>query len=198
QELMSAAKSAAAQQDLGLERFHLLPTFAWWSASDQALHWQCALGVAASLALLAGVAPTLMLALLWMLYLSFCAIATPFFNFQWDILLLETGFLAIFYAPLQWLERPSRQARPPALAVWLLRWELFRLMFESGCVKLMSGDPSWWNLEALRVHFETQPLPTAIGWHAHQLPAGVLALAQILLFAIELGAPALIFCGRRF
>ena len=197
-ELMSAVKVAAAQNHLGLERFHLFPTLAWWGDGDGALRWQCALGVGGSLALLAGVAPPLMLALLWALYLSFCTIGSPFFNFQWDILLLETGFLAIFYAPLQWLERPSLQARPPALAVWLLRWELFRLMFESGCVKLMSGDPSWWNLEALRVHFETQPLPTAIGWHAHQLPAGVLALAQILLFAIELGAPALIFCGRRF
>ena len=54
--------------------------------------------------------------------------------------------------------------------VWLLRWLLFRLMFESGCVKLLSSDPSWWNLTALRVHYETQPLPTWIGWHAHQLP----------------------------
>jgi hypothetical protein len=147
--------------------------------------------------LLAGVAPALMLALLWALYLSFCTIASPFFNFQWDSLLLETGFLAIFYAPLQWLERPSRQAPPPALVVWLLRWELFRLMFESGCVKLMSGDPSWWNLTALRVHYETQPLPTWIGWHAHQLPAGAQAVSQFLMLAIELAAPALIFCGRR-
>ncbi|MGA2174553.1 MAG: lipase maturation factor family protein [Verrucomicrobiota bacterium] len=196
-ELMSAVNLAAAQNHLGLDRFHLVPTFAWWSASDRALNWQCALGVAGSLALLAGVAPALMLALLWALYLSFCTIASPFFNFQWDSLLLETGFLAIFYAPLQWLERPSRQAPPPALVVWLLRWELFRLMFESGCVKLMSGDPSWWNLTALRVHYETQPLPTWIGWHAHQLPAGAQAVSQFLMLAIELAAPALIFCGRR-
>jgi predicted DCC family thiol-disulfide oxidoreductase YuxK/uncharacterized membrane protein YphA (DoxX/SURF4 family) len=197
QDLMSAAKAAAAQNHLGLERFHLFPTFAWWGVSDRGLQWQCGVGVAASLALLAGLAPALMLALLWMLYLSFCTIGSPFFNFQWDILLLETGFLAIFYAPLQWLERPSRQAPPPALLVWLLRWLLFRLMFESGCVKLMSDDNSWWNLTALRVHYETQPLPTWIGWYAHQLPARAQAVCQFLMFAIELAAPALIFCGRR-
>ena len=197
QELMSAVKVVAAENHLGWARFHALPTLAWWSASDQALHWQCALGIAASLALLAGVAPTLMLVLLWALYLSFCTMGSPFLNFQWDILLLETGFLAIFYAPLQWLERPSRQAPPSALVLWLLRWLLFRLMFESGCVKLMSGDPSWWNLTALRVHFETQPLPTWIGWYAHQLPAGVQAACQLLMFVIELLAPPLIFCGRR-
>jgi lipase maturation factor 1 len=196
-DFMSSVSAAVAESHIGLDRFHLVPTFAWWGDSDSALWWQCGLGVAASLALLAGFAPPVMLALLWALYLSFCAIASPFFNFQWDILLLETGFLAIFYAPLQWLERPSRQADPPVLVVWLLRWELFRLMFESGCVKLMSGDITWWNLTALRVHFETQPLPTWIGWHTHQLPANALAVAQFLTLAVELTAPALIFCGRR-
>jgi predicted DCC family thiol-disulfide oxidoreductase YuxK/uncharacterized membrane protein YphA (DoxX/SURF4 family) len=196
-DFMAAARIAATENHLGLERFHLLPTFAWWGASDQALRWQCGLGIAASLALLAGIAPTLMLILLWALYLSFCSIGMPFFNFQWDMLLLETGFLAIFYAPWQWLERPSRQAPPSALVLWLLRWLLFRLMLESGCVKLMSGDPSWWNLTALRVHYETQPLPTWLGWYAHQLPAGAHAACQFLMFTIELLAPPLIFCGRR-
>ena len=76
--------------------------------------------------------------------------------------------------------------RPRPLALWLLRWLIFRLMLESGCVKLMSGDISWWNLTALRVHYETQPLPTWIGWYAHQLPAGVQAACTFLLLFIEL------------
>ena len=37
---------------------------------------------------------------------------------------------------------------------------MFRFMFMSGVVKLLSGDPSWWNLSALSYHFLTQPLPT--------------------------------------
>jgi predicted DCC family thiol-disulfide oxidoreductase YuxK/uncharacterized membrane protein YphA (DoxX/SURF4 family) len=196
-ELMAVEKAESAQAHAGLERFHLLPTFAWWSASDRALHWQCGLGVACGLALLAGLAPALMSFLLWALYLSLCTISSPFLNFQWDVLLLETGFLAVFFAPLQWRERPSRQAPPPALAIWLLRWLLFRLMFESGCVKLLSGDPSWWNLTALRVHYETQPLPTWIGWHAHQLPPGFQSSSVFVMFLIELIVPAFIFSGRR-
>jgi predicted DCC family thiol-disulfide oxidoreductase YuxK/uncharacterized membrane protein YphA (DoxX/SURF4 family) len=196
---MAAARTELARaRAADLEHFHLLPTLAWRSASDRALHWQCGLGVACGLALLAGVAPTLMLLLLWALYLSLCTISSPFLNFQWDNLLLETGFLAVFFAPLQWRERPSRQAPPPALVVWLLRWLLFRLMFESGCVKLLSGDPSWWNLAALRVHYETQPLPTWIGWHAHQLPPGFQSCSVLVMFLIELVAPAFIFSGRRF
>jgi predicted DCC family thiol-disulfide oxidoreductase YuxK/uncharacterized membrane protein YphA (DoxX/SURF4 family) len=196
--LMSEARTAFAQQHLGLERFHVLPTFAWWSASDRALNVQCLLGVACSLALLFGIAPAPMLFLLWAVYLSLCSITAPFLDFQWENLLLETGFLAIFLAPLQLFERPSRQPPPPALILWLLRWLMFRLMFESGCVKLLSGDLSWWNLTALRVHYETQPLPTWIGWYAHQLPARAQAVSQFLLLVIELVAPAFIFCGRRF
>jgi predicted DCC family thiol-disulfide oxidoreductase YuxK len=198
QGLMSDVRAVVAQHQIGLERYHAMPTFAWLSASDSALNWQCRLGVACSVALLLGIAPAPMLFLLWALYLSLCSITGPFLDFQWDNLLLETGFLAIFFAPLQLFERPSRQPPPPALVLWLLRWLMFRLMFESGCVKLLSGDLSWWNLSALRVHYETQPLPTWIGWYAHQLPARAQAVSQGLMFSIELIVPAFIFCGRRF
>jgi lipase maturation factor 1 len=196
--LMAQAKEAAAQHHIGFQRFHAIPTFAWWSDSDSALNWQCGLGLGCSVALLIGIAPAPMLFLLWAIYLSLCSITTPFLDFQWDNLLLETGFLAIFVAPLQLFERPSRQPPPPALIIWLLRWLVFRLMFESGCVKLMSGDILWWDFSALRVHYETQPLPTWIGWYAHQLPPRAQAISQTLMFVIELVVPAFIFCGRRF
>jgi predicted DCC family thiol-disulfide oxidoreductase YuxK/uncharacterized membrane protein YphA (DoxX/SURF4 family) len=195
--LMTAVKGELAKEHVGIARYHAMPTFAWLSDSDRALNVQCELGVACSIALLLGIAPAPMLFLLWALYLSLCSVTSPFLDFQWDFLLLETGFLAIFFAPLQLLERPSRQRPPPALVLWLLRWLIFRLMFESGCVKLMSGDATWWNFTALRVHFQTQPLPTWIGWYAHQLPGRVLAVAQFLMFGIELVVPAFIFCGRR-
>ena len=194
---MPMLKAEAEQLHVGRDLYHLVPTFAWLGASDQALHGLCGLGLGCALALLAGIAPAAMLFLLWALYLSLCSVSAPFLNFQWDILLLETGFLAIFFAPLQWWERPSRQSRPPALMLWLLRWLLFRLMFESGCVKLMSGDFSWWNLSALRVHYETQPLPTWLGWYAHQWPASAQTFCTVVMFAIELVAPVFIFSGRR-
>ena len=103
-------------------------------------NWQCGAGVGLSLLLLFGIAPAPVLFLLWCLYLSLSTVCGPFLDFQWDMLLLETGFLAIFFAPLQWVERPSRQAAPSSVVLWLLRWLMFRLMLESGCVKLMSGD----------------------------------------------------------
>jgi predicted DCC family thiol-disulfide oxidoreductase YuxK/uncharacterized membrane protein YphA (DoxX/SURF4 family) len=197
QNLMENLKRAAASQHIGAARFHIVPTLAWWGASDRALHWQCGAGIVLSILLLAGIAPAPALFLLWAVYLSLSTIASPFLNFQWDTLLLETGLLAIFFAPWQLWERPLRQPEPSRLARWLLRWLLFRLMFQSGWVKLASGDVVWRHLTALRVHYETQPLPTWIGWYAHQLPAGVQSVCCLLMFVIELGVPFLIFCGRK-
>jgi hypothetical protein len=143
------------------------------------------------------VAPVVDLILLWAIYLSLSTVCREFLGFQWDILLLEAGFLAIFFAPRQWLPRFSRETPPPLTVLWLFRWLLFRLMFMSGAVKLLSADSMWWNLTALTVHYETQPLPTWIGWYAHQLPVWCQKTSCGIMFVIELAVPLLILCGRR-
>src|SRR5262249_49015858 len=81
--------------------------------------------------------------------------------------------------------------------IWLLRWLLFRLIFMSGVVKLLSGDPNWWNLSALSYHFLTQPLPTPLAWYAARLPPSVLKFATGSMLFIELVLPFLIFSPRR-
>jgi predicted DCC family thiol-disulfide oxidoreductase YuxK len=194
---MSAVRQQCDQHGLGLERFHLLPTLCWFNASDAFLHLQCAAGVALSVLLLAGLAPAPCLALLWLLWLSLVVVGRDFLGFQWDCLLLETGFLAIFLAPLQWLPRPRREAPPSRLFVWLLRLLLFKLMCSSGCVKLLSGDPNWRNLTALTFHYQTQPLPPWTAWYANQLPWWFQKSSCAATLAIEIGAPFLIFAPRR-
>jgi hypothetical protein len=174
---------------------HLFPTLLWFNASDSFLHLLTGAGTALAVLLVIGIAPAPVLAGLWALYLSLSLGGQVFFSFQWDTLLLETGFLAIWLAPLTISPRAERRAPARRPAVWLLGWLLFRLMFESGVVKLTSGDATWANLSALRYHFETQPLPTWIGWYVHQLPATELWLAAAALFAIELLVPFLVFAG---
>jgi len=49
-----------------------------------------------SLSLLIGFQPRLSLIALFILYLSLAHAGQIFLNFQWDYLLLESGFLAIF------------------------------------------------------------------------------------------------------
>src|SRR5207244_5531949 len=136
-----------------------IPTFCWLNSSDGFLLFLAWGGSALSGLLIIGFAPMPVLVLLWTLYLSLFTVCRIFLGYQWDVLLLETGFLAIFLAPLEVAPHfPSRTA-PPPLVVWLLWWLLFRLMFSSGIAKLRSGDATWRRLTALRYHYETQPLP---------------------------------------
>lgn len=194
---MANVRTYAQQQRLGISRYFLEPTLCWISASDRFLRGLCVAGIITSMLLLAGVATPICLAGLWLLYLSLTSVCGVFLQFQWDNLLLETGFLAMFLGPFNLWSRPSRERNPPLITVWLLRWLLFRLMFQSGCVKLLSGDPLWRDLTALSVHYETQPLPTWIGWYSHQLPMWLQKSSCALMFFIELAVPFLIFAPRR-
>jgi hypothetical protein len=156
----------------------------------------CAIGAALSLSLMAGLAGAVVLPLLWLLYLSLSTVCGEFLSFQWDALLLEAGLLAIVLAPWTLIHRPY-DAEPGAVSRWLIWWLLFRLMFASGVVKLTSGDPTWRGLTALAVHFETQPIPTPIGWYAHHLPAWFQQWSAAVVLAVELFVPWLIFATRR-
>jgi predicted DCC family thiol-disulfide oxidoreductase YuxK len=196
-QFMSAVKQQCDTQGIGWERFHLLPTLCWFDSSDRFLNFQCAAGIAFAILLIVGVAPAPCLALLWLFYLSLATVGRDFLGFQWDNLLLEAGFLAIFFAPLQWLPKFSSETPPSRIVLWLLRLLLFKLIFSSGCVKLLSGDPNWRNLTALTFHYQTQPLPTWIGWYAQQLPLWFQKFSCAVMFTIELGTPFLIFAPRR-
>ena len=101
------------------------------------------------------------LALAWLCYLSLVTVGQDFLSFQWDILLLEAGFLAIFLAPWRLFEPPWRSGTSivSTTMIWLERWLLFRLIFLSGAVKLLSGDPTWRNFTALEYHYWTRLCP---------------------------------------
>ena len=162
-----------------------MPMVFWWNAGDVAIQAVCWSGAGLALLLTFNLLPRMSLLLLHVLYLSLLYAGQTFMTYQWDVYLLETGFLALVLT----------LATVPG--IWLLRWLLFRFMFMSGVVKLLSGDPSWRNLSALSYHFLTQPLPTPLAWYASQLPASLLRLATGCMFAIELVLPFLIFCPRR-
>jgi hypothetical protein len=183
---------------VGIERYWIAPTVFWLGDGDLALSGVCVGGAALAGLLLVGAAPVPVLALLWALYLSLAVVGQVFLGYQWDALLLETGLLAVFLAPGGLRPRLVREGSPPLLAIWLFRWLLFRLMFGSGLVKLLSGDETWRSLTALRYHYWTQPLPTWVGWYAAHLPAGVHTASVGMMFAVELLAPFLLFAPRRF
>lgn len=164
------------------------PSIFWWASSDAALRGACWAGAALAMAAALVKAHTgwqrLAFGLMFVLYLSLVTAGQIFMGYQWDFLLLEAGFLAIFLTP----------AWP---RVWLFHWLLFRLMFESGLVKMQSHDATWSGLTALTFHYETQPLPTPLAWYAAQLPLWFQKLSAGFVFAVELVLPLLIFGPRR-
>ena len=186
---------SAAQQLGGVDLLRL-PTLCWISAADGFLHALCAAGAVLSVLLVAGIAPLAVLFLLWTVYLSLVVVGQAFFSFQWDILLLEVTFFALFLAPLRLLPGLRRESPPSRLGIWLQWGLLFKLMFLSGITKLLSGDDTWVDLTALPEHYESQPLPSWPGWYAYHLPGWFHEFSVVNLFVLELAVPFLLFCPR--
>src|SRR5690606_15156375 len=175
----------ALQQQLGAAAWYLAPAIFWLGDNDAAILGVCITGCIFALLLVFNVFSRAVLPCLFFLYLSLTIAGQAFMSFQWDALLLEAGFLAIF------LPSQSRAV------IWLYRFLLFRYIFLSGVVKILSGDPAWDSLTALYYHFETQPLPTRLAWYAHHLPHPLLQAGAAATFIVELLLPFLIFCPRR-
>ena len=175
----------AVRSQLGAGGYWRFPMVFWMGQSDFAIQAACWAGTALSLLLIFNVLPRLSLFFLYALYLSLFYAGQEFMGFQWDLLLLEAGFLTLLL---------SLATKP---GIWLLRWLLFRFMFLSGAVKLLSGDRTWANLSALSYYFQTEPLPTPLAWYAHHLPHEVLTALTAATLVIELALPFLIFFPRR-
>ena len=180
--------ASVARTDATL-RFIAVPSLLWFGNDDITLIGLCFAGVIfACMLLLTGFArgkfERLILVVLFVLYLSFAAAGQEFLSFQWDSLLVEAGFLAIFL---------GRNRIVP----WLFRWLVFRLYFLSGAVKLLSADPTWRNLSALSFHWHTQPLPTPLAWYVDKLPPAIQHFLTGAALGIEVVIPFLIFFPRR-
>lgn len=169
----------------GARSYWMLPGVFWLAHGDVFLRGVCIAGGAISVVLLFGYLERVSLVLLYILYLSLCTAGQDFMSFQWDMLLLETGFLAIFLGSSK-------------VVVLLFRWLLFRLTFLSGAVKLLSHDTTWSSLRAVSFHYMTQPLPTPLAWYMNQLPLWFQRVSAGVVFFIELAVPFLIFTPRRW
>ncbi len=176
--------------EFGGQSYFTYPTFSWFNSADWLVHLQCFIGIIFSLHLVLLKWPKVSLLISWLIYLSLVVIGQVFYNFQWDALLLETTLSAILIC-----FGYSTKDRVPNFGLWLMWLLLFKLMFLSGLVKLMSGDESWWNGTALSYHYFSQPLPNAISYYFHHLPTWVHKLCCWIMFFIELIVPFFIIIG---
>jgi hypothetical protein len=182
----------------GLQRFWFAPTLLWFGAGNHALMLITWVGLIASMAVVLNFWTRVTLTICLVCFLSFVAAAQDFSSFQSDGMLLEAGFISLFFAspglrPGLGVEHP-----PSRFSLFLLQWEWFRIYFESGIVKLTSGDYSWRHLTAMDDYYQNGPLPTWIGWYVQQLPHWFHAATAFMTLAAELGLVWMLFLPRRF
>lgn len=197
---LEAVESHFAAAGTPAQAWVQVPSLLWFGASDTMLHFWLAVGTLASLLLAAGLMPAAAAFVAWLCYLSFVSAVPVFLNFQWDALLLEAGLLTVLYVPWRKSLRAGNSApnRWGRLLVW---WLLFRLMFESGVVKLhgfdADGRNAWLDGSAIAYHYFTQPIPVWTSWWMAQLPGWFHAACLAFVFAVELVVPFFIAGPRR-
>jgi hypothetical protein len=176
--------------------FFAAPSLFWFLPPSDGVLLGCGwLGLSLSLALLAGVTNAAVMFLLWLLYRSFVSVGQIWYGYGWELLLLETGFLAIFACPLRsfW---PLRSSATPLPVIWLMRWLACRIMLGAGLIKLR-GDSCWRDLTCLDFHFETQPLPNPLSPFFHALPHAAHAGGVLFNHLCELLLPLFVFAPRK-
>jgi lipase maturation factor 1 len=182
---------------LGADAYWRLPSIYWLWPTQQFLHMICALGCAASLALIFNLRSSRVSCILvWSLYLSLIHPGQAFYRFQWDLLLVETGFLAIFLSPGVFQHRREPHFTPSPFALFLARLLLFRLIFSSGIGKWLRGGSTWQDGHALNYHFWTQPLPNEIAYQLHQMPESLLHFSTYATLILQIIVPFLFFGPR--
>ncbi len=181
-----------------IERTWYAPTVLWLSASDAALTLVVGAGLVASLLLILNVWPRLTIATCELLFLSCIAALQDFSSYQSDGMLLEAGFLSLFFAPRGFRPGLGATDPPSRFSLFMLQWEWFRIYFESGLVKLLSGDPHWRDLTAMDDYYQNGPLPSWMGWYVQQLPHWYHAGTVIITLMVELVLVWALFLPRRF
>jgi hypothetical protein len=189
---------AVAQSFGHFARFWFAPTLVWLSSSSPMLIGLCWAGMAASLLLVLNVWPRGMLTICFVCFLSFVSAAGDFSSYQSDGMLLEAGFISLFFAPPGFRPRFGEARSPSRASLFLLQWEWFRIYFESGVVKLASGDPQWRNFTAMDEYYQNGPLPTWIGWYVHHFPHWFHAATVYGTLVLELGLVWMLCLPRRW
>ena len=181
----------------GWARYWYAPTVLWLGSGDHALIALSWTGLVASLALFVNFWPRGMLAVCFVCFLSFVTAAQDFSGYQSDGMLLCAGFLCLFLAPAGWRPRWGQHEPPARAPLFLLRLLWFTIYFESGIAKFFGGDPSWRDLSAMNEYYQNGPLPTWIGWYAHQLPRWFHITTAGATLCLELLVPWMLWLPRR-
>jgi len=179
------------------KKFWFAPTLFWFSSSQHALMIVTWVGVVASILAFLNLWPRFSFFVCWLCFLSFVTAAGDFSNYQSDGMLLEAGFIALFFAPRGLLPGLGAKSPPSRASLFLLQWEWFRIYFESGMVKVLSGDRQWRTLTAMDHYYQNGPLPTWVGWYVEHFPHWFHVASAAGTLVLELVLVCMLFFPRR-
>jgi hypothetical protein len=188
---------AAVRNGMPSLRFWFAPTLFWLSCGSHMMMAVVGLGLIASIAAFLNAWPQLSFLVCFVCFLSFVTAADAFSSYQSDGMLLEAGFLALFFLPRGLWPGWGASSPPSHASLFLLLWEWFRIYFESGIVKLLSGDVEWRNFTAMDEYYQNGPLPTWIGWYVEHLPHWFHAATAAATLGMELAVVWMLFFPRR-
>ncbi len=184
----------ASQQQSGSLAFFNNPTLFHFFHSDAALLVVAWLGAVLALIVLLGYANSILMFVLWLLYMSYVNAGQLFYGFGWEIQTLELGFLMMFLTPL--LDaRPFPKREAPLPIIWLLRFFLFRFYLGAGLIKLR-GSECWNDFTCLFYHFETQPIPNPLSPLMHFLPDFILKFGVMFAEFLQVICAFFVFYPR--
>jgi len=172
--------------------------FFWLGTSAGVITLLAWIGLLAAVALVLNLWPRMALFGCWVVLLSFVTAWGWFSGSQVDQLMLEIALLCIPFAPAGYRPGLGVASPPRPIALFMVRWLVFRIMFEAGLVKVITGDPRWKDFTAMDVMYETSPFPTILGYLDHQMSHGYHVFEIWLTYAAEFAAPLFaLFGGRR-
>src|ERR1700733_9302119 len=188
---------AAVSRQFPSSKFWYAPSLFWISSSSHTLMLVTWIGLAASIVAFVNLWPRLTFFICFVCFLSFVTAASEFSNYQSDGMLLEAGFIALFFVPHGLMPGLGAATPPSRASLFLLQWEWFRIYFESGMVKLVSGDRQWRTLTAMDEYYQNGPLPTWIGWYVEHLPHWLHAASAAGKMLLQLALVWMLFLPRR-
>jgi lipase maturation factor 1 len=188
----------AVKQFAGASRFWYAPTLLWINSGSRSLMVLVWIGMIAAALLVMNIWPRATIAICVAVFLSFIAALQAFSSYQSDGMLLGAGFLSLFFAPPGWRPGWGERHAPSRASLFLLQWLWFTIYFESGVVKITSGDPEWRHLTAMQEYYQNGPLPTWIAWYAQHLPHWFHIGTAALVLLLELVLVWMLFLPRPF
>uniref|UniRef100_A0A8C6RIQ3 Lipase maturation factor n=1 Tax=Nannospalax galili TaxID=1026970 RepID=A0A8C6RIQ3_NANGA len=188
------------QGKIGWDAWSYAPTVMWlldWSDMNFNLDLLALLGLGLScFVLVTGCANMVLMAALWVLYMSLVNVGQVCVWEGWESQLLETGFLGIFLCPLWTLSHLPEHTPTSQIVLWGFRWLIFRIMLGAGLIKIR-GDKCWLDLTCMDFHYETQPVPNPMAYYLHRSPWWFHRFETLSNHFLELLVPFFLFLGRR-